>query len=145
MGSGWGALERKVLAKRRSRALNLPGTPFAETTIGRDQQSWLALVRDGSIPTPAPALPPSSYTVGPEWRALLERSIERSGGTWFTLLHLGVNRYHDGDREGARDAWERSLACTENAWALRNLVVLDDERAAGLYTRAHALAPGYAR
>ncbi|WP_433517979.1 DUF5107 domain-containing protein [Nonomuraea sp. CA-143628] len=141
VGSGWGALERRALAKRRSRVLNLPGTPFADWTIGRDQQSWLALVRKGSIPTPAPALPPSSYTVGPEWRALLEKSVEESGGTWFTLLHLGVNLYHDGDHDGARAAWERSLACAENAWALRNLAVLAPSRAADLYERAHALSP----
>lgn len=139
VGSGWGALERRALAKRRSRALNLPATPFADATIGRDQQSWLSLVRKGTIPTPAPALPPSSYTVGPEWRALLEAAEP----TWFTQFHLGVNRYHDGDLAGAREAWERSLECAENAWALRNLAVLDTDpaRTADLYARAHALSP----
>ncbi|MFE0149131.1 DUF5107 domain-containing protein [Nonomuraea sp. NPDC059007] len=139
VGSGWGALERRALAKRRSRALNLPATPFADTTIGRDQQSWLSLVRKGSIPTPAPALPPSSYTVGPEWRALLEAAEP----TWFTRFHLGVNLYHDGDHDGARAAWEESLACAPNAWALRNLAVLEQEpgAAAELYLKAHALSP----
>ncbi|WP_327091495.1 DUF5107 domain-containing protein [Nonomuraea sp. NBC_01738] len=139
VGSGWGALERKALAKRRSRALNLPATPFGDATIGRDQQSWLSLVRKGAIPTPAPALPPSSYTVGPEWRALLEAAEP----TWFTLFHLGVNLYHDGDREGARQAWERSLECAQNAWALRSLAVLESDPGlvADLYTRAHRLAP----
>ncbi|MFE3447650.1 DUF5107 domain-containing protein [Nonomuraea sp. NPDC059194] len=139
VGSGWGALERKALARRRSRALNLPATPFADSTIGRDQQSWLSLVRKGTIPTPAPSLPPSSYTVGPEWRALLETTEP----TWFTQFHLGVNLYHDGDHEGARKAWERSLECAENAWALRNLAVLeaDPGAAAELYVSAHALSP----
>lgn len=139
VGSGWGALERRALAKRRSRALNLTATPFGDETIGRDQQSWLSLVRRGSIPTPAPVLPPSSYTVGPEWRALLEAADR----TWFTQFHLGVNLYHAGDREGARVAWEHSLECAENAWALRNLAVLesDQARAAELYARAHALSP----
>ncbi|GAA0913949.1 DUF5107 domain-containing protein [Nonomuraea longicatena] len=138
-GSGWGALERRALSKRRSRALNLPATPFADATIGRDQQSWLSLVRKGAIPTPAPALPPSSYSVGPEWRALLEATEP----TWFTLFHLGVNRYHEGDHEGARQAWEGSLACAPNAWALRSLAVLEDDPGARaeLYLRAHALSP----
>ncbi|MFI6322841.1 DUF5107 domain-containing protein [Nonomuraea sp. NPDC050556] len=135
VGSGWGALERRALAKRRSRALNLPATPFADATIGRDQQSWLALVRKGTMPTPAPSLPPSSFTVGPEWRALLEAGEKN----WFTLLHLGVNLYHDGDREGARAAWEQSLAMAENAWALRNLALMSGD--ADLYLRAHALSP----
>lgn len=135
-GSGWGALERLL------RGLDLPGTPFPEDTIGRDQNSWRALVRTGTMPTPSPDLPPSSYTVGPRWRELLEKSEV----TWFTQLHLGVNRYHAGDKEGAREAWRRSLACDVNAWALRNLAVADAAEgnlaaAAEGMIRAHRLVP----
>ncbi|MEV0583619.1 DUF5107 domain-containing protein [Nonomuraea sp. NPDC050310] len=140
-GSGWGALERKALG--RIRALTLPATPFPDSTIGRDQQSWLALVRKGTMPTPAPALPPSSYAVGPAWTRALEACVQQHGPTWFTLFHLGINRYYVGDHDGARKAWEESLELAENAWALRSLAVLEPEpgRAAELYLRAHALAP----
>ena len=143
-GSGWGALERRALG--RNRALTLPGTPFPDATIGRDQQSWLSLVRKGRMPTPAPALPPSSYAVGPVWRELLERATsDPDAATWFTWLHLGVNRYHAGDLAGARQAWDRSLARAETAWAHRNLAVLDEAEgrlnaAADRCLRAHQLS-----
>ncbi|MEY9888259.1 hypothetical protein ABIA31_001899 [Catenulispora sp. MAP5-51] len=144
-GTGWGALERRALG--RNRALNLPGTPFPDGTIGRDQQSWLSLVRKGQMPTPAPALPPSSYAVGPVWRALLEKATsDPAHATWFTWLHLGVNRYHAGDLAGAREAWERSMAAAETAWAHRNLAILDEsegrlDEAADRYLRAWQLSP----
>ncbi|GAA1963097.1 DUF5107 domain-containing protein [Catenulispora subtropica] len=144
-GSGWGALERRALG--RNRALNLPGTPFPDATIGRDQQSWLSLVRKGQMPTPAPALPPSSYAVGPVWRTLLEKATsDPATATWFTWLHLGVNRYHANDFAGAREAWDRSMAQAETAWAHRNLAFLDAadghlDAAADHCLRAHQLSP----
>lgn len=132
-GSGWGALE----------GLDLPGTPFGQDTIGRDQNSWRMLVETGTMPTPSSSLPPSSYAVGPRWLTLLEQA----NPSWFTLLHLGVARWHSGDREGAKVAWVRSLAADRNAWALRNLAMaeaLDGDlaRAAEGMLQAHRLAPG---
>jgi hypothetical protein len=99
------------------------------------------------MPTPAPALPPSSYAVGPVWRALLEQATsDPAHATWFTWLHLGVNRYHGGDPAGAREAWERSMAEVETAWAQRNLAVLDETEgrlgeAADRCLRAWRLSP----
>ena len=144
-GTGWGALERRALRQKRDRSLELPGTPFPDDTIGRDQQSWLALVRKGEMPTPAPALPPSSFAVGPVWRELLEKSTQ-TAATWFTLLHLGVNYFHAGEFDRARDAWNRSLTEAETSWALRDLAMLDEAEgdqaaAADRYLRAWQLPP----
>jgi len=55
-------------------------------------------------------------------------------------------RYSAGEAEAARQAWERSLALTRSAWALRCLAVLaaHEKRAgdaADLWLQAHALAP----
>ncbi|WP_214106644.1 DUF5107 domain-containing protein [Acrocarpospora catenulata] len=145
-GSGWGALARRMRERDGDTSLDLSGTPFDDSTIGRDQNSWLSLLTTGAMATPAPSLPPSSYTVGASWRDLLERHIATEGGTWFTWLHLGVNRYHAEDLPGAREAWERSVQAVPNAWALRNLAVLDQladdhATAADRMHRAHRLAP----
>ena len=48
---------------------------------------------------------------------------------WYSLLQQGVIRYAmaaygDGSVDGARKAWEQSLAACENPWALRNLAML---------------------
>lgn len=144
-GTGWGALERKALG--RNRALTLRGTPFPDATIGRDQQSWLSLVRTGRMPTPAPALPPSSYAVGPVWRTLLTKATANpETATWFTWLHLGVTLFHAGEHAGAREAWEASLAQAETSWAHRNIALLDSaeglaDAAADRYLRAWRLSP----
>jgi len=55
-------------------------------------------------------------------------------------------RHYAGDRDGARHAWEQSLAQAQTPWALRNLAVLalEEERsdeAADLYVAAHRLRP----
>jgi hypothetical protein len=55
-------------------------------------------------------------------------------------------RLHRGDAEGARQAWETSLARQRTPWALRNLAVLARraqhwDEAATLYREAQALRP----
>ncbi|GAA3245230.1 DUF5107 domain-containing protein [Dactylosporangium siamense] len=124
-GTGWGALQRRLREHHGDRSLRFTGTPFGDDTIGRDQQSWVRLIDSGYLPTPAPELPPASYTVGPAWRELLEKAAAGASGNWFSWLHVGVSRYHAGDTPAARAAWTRSLGAQVNAWALRNLAVLD--------------------
>lgn len=132
-GSGWGALERIARATPER-----PATPFGDDTLGRDQASWLALLETGTMPAPAPRLAPASYQVGPVWRELLEKAQHN----WFTLLHLGVARWHAGEEAGAADAWESSLAVNENPWALRNLALAEPGTAVHRLRRAHAMMPG---
>jgi tetratricopeptide (TPR) repeat protein len=63
-----------------------------------------------------------------EWRTLLEDAVDEGrGANWLAWLHLGVMRYHAGEYDGARHAWEMSLAQTQTAWASRNLAVLARE------------------
>jgi hypothetical protein len=82
-----------------------------------------------------------------EWRRLLEEAVAQGRGAhWLSWLHLGVMRYHAGEVEGARQAWERSLALERSPWALRNLAVLAKhegvpDRAADLWLEAAGLAP----
>ncbi|MEV4515211.1 DUF5107 domain-containing protein [Dactylosporangium sp. NPDC049525] len=145
-GTGWGALQRRLHAHLGDPAPHLPATPFDDHTLGRDQQSWLALLETGAMPAPAPSLPPSSYAVGDDWRELLQKSTAQHGDHWFTWLHLGVALYHRGDIDRARDAWQRSNGLAENAWATRNLAVLDElagdpAAAAQRLLTAHRMAP----
>jgi hypothetical protein len=127
-GSGWGALE----------GLDLPGTPFHDDTLGRDQASWLTLAETGTMPAPAPRLAPASFQVSPQWRERLENAGPHN---WFTLYHLGVARWHAGDRDGACTAWEGSHAAAPNPWALRNLAFAGDAPVDRLRA-AHGMAPG---
>ncbi len=121
--------------------LDLPGTPFGDESLGRDQASWVTLLETGTMTAPAPRLSPASYQVSPQWKHLLESA---SPHNWFTLLHLGVARWHAGEREQAVSAWEQSRAESENPWALRNLAFAAQDAAAAveLLRQAHGMVPG---
>ncbi|HCT78523.1 MAG TPA: DUF5107 domain-containing protein [Micromonosporaceae bacterium] len=157
-GSGWGALEHrfrsaagggitpKLLIENDAPTSfsmsiptpHMPGTPFDDDTLGRDQVSWLTLLEAGTMPAPAPRLAPSSYQVSPRWRQLLEQASPQN---WFTLLHLGVARWHAADRDAAVEAWHQSHGASPNPWALRNLAFAGDDQVERLRT-AHAMVPG---
>ncbi|MEU3829992.1 DUF5107 domain-containing protein [Streptomyces sp. NPDC029080] len=124
-GSGWGALE--VLRA----GLDLPGTPFPESTLGDAQEPWRQLLRTGALPDRDPARPPGPTLVAPPWRDLLETAP----ATAHTEYHLGVAQWHAGDRAQAVRSWERALRRAPAAWAaLRCLAVADRE--AGHHERA---------
>jgi hypothetical protein len=128
-GSGWGGLEIAAgsLAGDELR-------PFG--SCDAEQQPWLDLLRTKRLPS---SEPPASPVTGPIWRSLLEASAD----DWHALYHLGLLRLADDDRDGARDAWTRSLADRPNAWAQRALAHLagSPTEAADLTLAAHRLNP----
>ncbi|MFD3475447.1 DUF5107 domain-containing protein [Streptomyces sp. NPDC058695] len=131
-GSGWGALE--VLRGD----FKLPGTPFAESTLGPAQAPWLDLLRTGSIPEPRRVGPPGPTLVAPHWRDMLETAPAQP----LTEYHLGVAQWHAGDLAQAVRSWERGLELAPSLWPLlRCLAVADQEtghreRAADRYAEA---------
>jgi hypothetical protein len=146
-GSGWGALERLRREAAGEPPFCGPELAFDEASLAEPQHPWQRLLDTGELPDADPGTPPRSYLVQPEWRELLDESIRRDGAShWLAWLHLGVMRYHAGDRAGAREAWDRAQSLNQNPWALRNLAVLarEDEqhdRAGDLLIAAARLQP----
>lgn len=146
-GSGWGALEAARRKASGEPPFSSEALDFPESSLGEQQAPWLALLRDGRMPEADPVVEPLGYMVQTEWRDRLERSVsEGRGGNWNAWMHLGVMRYHAGERDGARAAWEESLRQRETPWTLRNLAVLalEDKDVAGaaeLYAKACRLRP----
>jgi hypothetical protein len=144
-GSGWGALERRLRGRAGDTSLDLPGTPFPDSSLDAAQQPWLELLDDGRMTSPDAATPPTSYQVSRRWTATLEAATD----SWVAALHLGVVRAYHGDLGGTREAWTRSLTIKPTAWAGRNLAGLaaaTDDRpgAVTAYRRALALRPDLA-
>ncbi|ROQ59979.1 uncharacterized protein DUF5107 [Streptomyces sp. 840.1] len=131
-GSGWGALEV------RRGGYKLPGTPFAESTLGEQQAPWLELLEQGSFPEPRRVAPPGPSLVSPHWRDMLETAAAEP----LTEYHLGIAQWHADDRAQAVRSWERGLALAPSRWPLlRCLAVAAQEsrqweRAADHYTEA---------
>ena len=123
-GSGWGALER-LRREARDEPSFCPAGFYDDASLGEAQAPWIGLLYDGAMPALDPDAEPPSYMVQAEWRASLEDAVSAGRGAhWLAWLHLGVMRYHAGDHDGARRAWEASLAQSRTPWALRNLAVL---------------------
>ncbi|MEI5097627.1 DUF5107 domain-containing protein [Streptomyces sp. PmtG] len=131
-GSGWGALE--VLRGGHK----LPGTPFAEDTLGPAQEPWLELLRSGAVPEPPAAAPPGLTLVAPHWRDMLETAPARPHAEY----HLGVAQWHAGDCAQAVRSWERGLGRAQSRWPLLRCLAVADlveghgERAADRYAEA---------
>jgi len=146
-GSGWGTLERLRREAEKEPPFDSPALPFDDDALGAAQMPWLGLLQDGAMPTADPGEAPTGYMVQAEWRTLLERAVGAGRGAhWLSWLHLGVMRAYAGGRDGARQAWERSLQSCRTPWALRNLAVLarEDGRgddAASLYMAALQMRP----
>ncbi len=124
-GDGWAALEQEA----RGDAFRAGGLRFPARAMGKAEREWLQLLREGALPCPDPLALPRGYQVNERWFSLLRRSIESGKGDhWFSQYHLGVMRAYRNDDEGARAAFERSLAHARSPWALRCLAVLAQQR-----------------
>ncbi|MFF1374961.1 DUF5107 domain-containing protein [Streptomyces sp. NPDC058308] len=132
VGSGWGALE--VLRGE----YKLPGTPFAESTLGPEQAPWLELLHTGAVPEPRKVAPPGPTLVARHWRDMLETAPARP----LAEYHLGIAQWHAGDRAQAVRSWERGLELAPSRWPLLRCLAVADraegntERAADRYTEA---------
>ena len=146
-GSGWGALERH----RRERSGEEPFCPasmaFSDDSLGTDQEPWLTLLDDGTLPYANPTDSPGGWMIQSQWRQLLKDAVRAGRGDhWLTWLHLGVMYYCEKDMDAAKRAWEKSLELEPSPWAYRNMAVLAkrEERmteAADLLLTARRMAP----
>ena len=140
-GSGFGALEERLRGEPISTLCE-----FFEDSMGYPERDWLALLEGGTLPTHAPTEPPPSYAVGKEW---LMHLSERTDRDYYWENQLGILLYAQGDIEGARAAFGRSHSMMPNAWALRNLAMIeknidgDAATASAHLEKALALLPDY--
>ena len=142
-GSGWGALEslrREVMGEEPSPVID---RLFPRSSLGEDQQPWVALLETGAVP----AGTPRSFVVAKPWSDLLEGAAEEAAA----MLQRGVVRWHAGHREAALEAWEAAYALQPDSWlAVRNLAAAsglmgEPQRSAEQYLRALALMPDVAQ
>jgi len=122
-GSGWAKLE----LMRLGLANNFDGEAavFAEASLDEEQKPWVELLQTGVFPNADVSQTPAAYLTQPEWRKLLEDSIAAGKSEhWHAYNQLGVMYYAAYEHAKAKEAFEKSIKLTRNAWALRNLSAL---------------------
>ena len=140
-GSGWGALENKI---RKTPISNI--CSFPEDSMGSEQADWLSLLGGNRLPGHDKNEPIASYVVGKRWIELMEGAPSED---WYYYNQLGVLRYADSDFDGAAECFTRSIALSDNAWARRNLAMIQKnirgelDAAADNMLRAVELLPDY--
>lgn len=123
-GSGFGALELRRCAAAGS-PYDAGGMLFPEAAIKAEETLWLTLLDKGIFPDAFADRAPVSYMVAPEWKDMLEKALEDPVNRhWHAYLHYGVMLAEAGDFPAALKAFEQSITCRENVWALRNIAAL---------------------
>ena len=146
-GSGFGALEA-IRMKMDGEGEPPASMCFPESTIGKAEQRWLHLLKDGCLAQEDVRAIPDSYMISGKWKKHLENALLGEKKNWVSLLHYGVMAYEIGDHtcvankvydeakdaeqiKAARKAWQESAALAPNVWAYRNLAVLENQAGDG--------------
>ncbi len=126
MGSGWAYLEEKRRSQNHEKAFAPKGLIFPETSLEEAQTPWLELLETGEFPKTFDETKPS-FMVQKEWRERLEASLAKDSDNWTAHLQLGIMQSYQGEIAKAKSSWQTSLNLQDNAWAHRNLAVLESE------------------
>ena len=123
-GSGWGHIEnllRKVCGKDPISAF----LPFPEESVGKTEELWRTFLTTGTMPAQDLSAPPASFLVDANALPLYEKQIAAGKAHAALWLHYGTALYANDRAEDAYKAFEQSNALVPNAWALRNLSMLE--------------------
>ncbi len=123
-GMGFAHAEKQLLGE----AFDTAGLDLSAMRQGKEEQPWLSLCQNDSLPCPDPMMEPISYQNSIHWEKKLLHSITSGRSDhWFGHYQLGVMRFARGAVEDARNDFERSLKLANNPWALRCMALLDQQ------------------
>ena len=142
-GSGWAALELERLGRKETFEGSF--ATLRESAMNQEQAPWLELLREGTFPNQDPKAEPAAYLTQSDWIPMLEQAAETTSNHWHSWFQLGVMYFANKMEEKAAAAFEKSIALTENAWALRCLALIqsktDMDQALATMGRAMTLEP----
>lgn len=143
-GTGFGALE--IMRMEKDGDGTAPKTIlFPEKNIGKEEEPWLTLLRDGYIPEISPSSLPVSYMVSSKWLSRISNSLNtEKGDNWTARIHLGAAHYEIYNTQGyvadvmtdeseergvelARAAWLESVKQKPSIIGYRNLAFLENK------------------
>lgn len=111
-GSGYGAL-----------ASHKKGTSYLEFTSENNAlKLWKEFFDTGILHCPESNAAPDEFLIDEENVEFLEQHMKgENEKNWYAHYHLGLGYYQKGDYKHAEKAFEASVSCEENPWALHGL------------------------
>lgn len=123
-GSGFAALEarKRVIEKNK---LIPKGLCFPESSLTKEQESWIHLLDFGFLPEGSPNSLNETFLVDKYWEEKLMLSLNNiNGKTWITYLHLSIIHMENGEYHLAREMANKSIELEPNPLAYRNIALL---------------------
>ena len=123
-GSGFGYLENLAREKQGKKAIS-ETLVFPSESVTEKEAPWEELLRSGDYPFEELETPPKSFQNSEFWKELLQKQEENGKANAVSLLQLGITEYAGGNIDKAYSAFLKSNECLPNAWALRNLAMIE--------------------
>jgi tetratricopeptide (TPR) repeat protein len=123
VGAGWALVQKELLGPD----FRDGGLHFPVSSLGKREEPWLKLIREGYLPCPDVMEEPGSYQIGKDWEQLQEEALEQGGSRhWYGYFQYGVTLAYAGKMKEAEDAFDKSIQYEVNPWALRCKAVIRD-------------------
>ncbi len=123
-GSAWGYVENCLREKQGQVAIS-EYLDFPGEAVHREEQVWVDFLRTGAMENCSLEVPPYSFHNNPTWLTLFEQQIAAGKVNAYMYLQYGVVLYANEKVQEAYEAFEQSNLLEPNAWAYRNLAMLE--------------------
>ena len=123
-GSAWGYVEN-VLREKCDREPVSRTVKFPAEAAGKEEKVWLDFLRTGCMKEENLELPPISFHVGKDLLSLFKAQIAEGKANAYMYLQYGVALYANEMVDAAYEAFEKSRQLRPNAWACRNLSMIE--------------------
>lgn len=123
-GSAWGFVEN-VLRKKSGREPVSRTVGFPAEAVGEGERIWLDFLETGCMKEENLEFPPISFHVGKDMLSLFRAQIVEGKANAYMYLQYGTALYANEMTDAAYNAFERSRELRPNAWACRNLSMIE--------------------
>ena len=123
-GSGWGCVENLLRAKCGKAPISAE-CDFPVESMGESEKEFYDFVLTGELAEKSLGTAPKAHFVSADTLPLYEKQIADGKAHAYLYLHYGTALYANGRADEAYAAYEKSNALQENAWAYRNLSMIE--------------------
>ena len=123
-GSAWGYVSN-CLRERQGSELLSTRVQFPEEAVQQGERIWLNLLETGTMKEESLEHPPISFHTDKAFLELFEAQIARGEENAYMYLQYGILLYANEKVGEAYQAFVRSNECSPNAWAYRNLSMIE--------------------